>query len=81
MDNQSEDRIVNRNTMLQLALLIQAESAQLEEYGRRLAINNKRLRRLLVEMERAGVLLAEDDAGNLSYVAGIERLHQSDDFA
>lgn len=63
------------DVLLRLVTLIQAEPhMQASEYGDRLAIDGKRMARLLVVMERIGVLLAEDDDGGLLYVGGIERL-------
>ena len=65
------------DVLLRLVMLIQAEPhMQASEYGDRLAIDAKRMARLLVVMERVGVLLAEDDEGRLLYVAGLDRLRR-----
>lgn len=63
------------DVLLRLVMLIQAEPhMQASDYGDRLAIDAKRMARLLVVMERVGVLLAEDDDGGLLYIEGIDRL-------
>lgn len=63
------------DALLRLVTLIQDEPLmQAEQYGERLSIDAKRMARLLVVLERVGVLLAEDDQGRLMYVAGIARL-------
>ena len=63
------------DVLLRLVALIQAEPhMQATDYGERLAIDGKRLARLLVVLERIGVLLAEDEDGGLLYIAGIDKL-------